>query len=400
MGRKTTRGGLEILELHKTQKEINRVKDGNKILDVYRGDHEGHIDVTEFDLFKKNIFRKIIDKKIGVLYQTEPRREIKKSGHKTLFQNAIEKGLTKEMRGIMRSIELFGACHVDWVNGEMYTPMEVYQGEDGRIMTMRRNQDADKTFQWVYDENAVYVFVDKKAESVKPAGRLVCYQKEENDYQRVKELADLQLEVTKLGTFLKVATVLQSVDQIFTDDNELKSMDMSPEVINFKNRDSKIETVHFGADLLQIRENYREAQEAMYEIAGVPRVAVVGDVSSRSAKELMAKWYPMVETYKTLCGEYAKVESAVVSDKMWYQHGKSIEADGYTVMYDKDFLPTVERDKDLAQWQLENNVITIKTLVREENPTLTEKEVDALLEANVAENKKHKPKITEARIGA
>lgn len=398
MGRKNPKAGLQILELHKTDREIARVKEGQKILDVYRGDHEPHVDVAEFDLFKKNIFRKIIDKKIGVLYQSKPRREIKNAGGRVLFQKSIEREMTRNMRRIMRSIELFGACYVDWVNGEMFTPIEVFHDDDGRTMTMKRNADAENTFQWVYDENTVLLFMDKTAYKQLQPAQLVKYEKEQSDYKRVKELAELQLEITKMGTFWKVATVLQAVDQVFTDDVELKSMNMSPEVVTFKNRDSEIETVNFKADLLQIRENFREAQEAIYEIAGVPRVSVVGDMPSRSAKELMAKWYPMVETYKTLCSEYGLIEGLVVRDQVGNLFGKKFDPAWYSVTYDRDFLPVMERKPEETKMKLENNIITLKTLLREENPTLSEAELDALMAANAKENQKFKPKITEAPV--
>jgi hypothetical protein len=122
---------LDILDLHKDAAEQRRIAQGQKILDVYQGDHKTYLKKISFDLWVVNCFRKIIDKKIGVLYQTEPTREIKKQAVKAVYEANIEKEMTGIMKEIMLNIELFGSVFVDWKNKEMFTPMQVFE-KDGR----------------------------------------------------------------------------------------------------------------------------------------------------------------------------------------------------------------------------------------------------------------------------
>lgn len=381
---------LDILEMHKDKDQQKRLAQGQKIDSVYCGDHESYLKNIGFDLFKINVFRKIIDKKIGILYQTQPTRSLKNPGDDAILKVNLECELNGLMRDIMRSVELFGSVWVDWKNKSIFTPMQVFE-RDGKKMVLKDSSDAKNKFQWVYDNTQVYEFEDKVEKRMLKSSDLIEYKKEEHDYKKTIELVDMQIELTRIATFLKVATVLQCVDQVFTDDNALTTINMSPEVINFIARDSKIHVVHFKADLVSIRATYLEIKSALYEMSGVPEVSVVGDVASRSAKELIAKWYPLVETYRGLAQEYEVLEKKVVVDIFSNIYNTVINESDYEIIFDKDFLPKEKRTPEGAEFELKNNIITVKSLLKEENPVLSDAEIDILLEKNIETNKKYKP---------
>ena len=125
-------------------------------------------------------------------------------------------------------------------------------------------------------------------------------------------------------------------------------------------------------------------EDKLYETSGIPKVSIVGDAESKSGKELIIKWSPLVDVFKDKSNRYEKYELDLANKILEINDLPLI--DEVKVYYPKESLLPLSDDLADITLKLKLGLITPIDVLIQENPTLTEAEAEALILENLEFN--------------
>jgi len=134
-------------------------------------------------------------------------------------------------------------------------------------------------------------------------------------------------------------------------------------------------------------------EEKLYETTSIPKVSVVGDADSNSGKELLIKWYPLIQTFREKALRYQKYELDLANMILKVANMEPIK----NVIVDwaeESILPLnsdTEDMEDLFKW----GIATPADMIQRRDPTLTDIEAEAEAMANVVYNKQINPRLED-----
>lgn len=379
---------VHSLKLYQTAEAKQRAAEGRKILDVYNGDIKQYTNITDFEIWPYNIFRLCLRKRRELLYRTEPNRTYPKE-METLIKKRYG-NLTEIMKKIMIKIEMYGAVYIDWDETRIFAPWQIHESKEGyKIAT---TEDAKNVFQWVYDERQTYFFRDGEKTSQKENFYgLKKYNKfEENN---LLHEAEMQIEYTKIATILKESYKVGLSAHGTTTDLELTQKDIYPGSMHLLEEGQTYKTHSYEVPMQSALLVFEEYKQNLHNTLGIPEVTITGDAKSFSAKHLYAKWLPVIETYNALAQEYSIIEKKIIEDL----EGVQIDEADYNVAYDTQQLTLLTQESEDINFELRNNLTTLRDLLRRKYPALTENEIDEKLKSNIKENKENRPKLDDEK---
>jgi hypothetical protein len=140
----------------------------------------------------------------------------------------------------------------------------------------------------------------------------------------------------------------------------------------------------FNPKIMDALENIKWTEQKMFELSSVPKVSVVGDDKASSGKELMIKWYPLLQIFKEKSLRFEKYELNLANMILKVNGLEPIE--GLKVKYPEEAILPYSPTSD----ELEKNVkFGIQTPIDELlriDPTLDEKEAETIIRANLEFN--------------
>ena len=127
-------------------------------------------------------------------------------------------------------------------------------------------------------------------------------------------------------------------------------------------------------------EEIRYLEKALYETTGIPKVSIVGDEKSNSGKELMIKWFPLIQAYREKALRYEQYELDLANMILKVAGYESIAS--LNVKYpEENILPSIS-DTDDAEFNFKYGISTPIDEVLRLDPTMDEAEAEALVRSN------------------
>jgi len=146
------------------------------------------------------------------------------------------------------------------------------------------------------------------------------------------------------------------------------------------------------ADVLElnpkIEETLKEIQyleEKVYETACIPKVSVVGDQKASSGKELLIKWYPLIQIFKEKTLRYQQYELDLAN--MILKVNGLEPLDDILVKYPEEALMPLSPESEELRERIRLGISTPIDAVLQNDPTMDEAEAEALVRSNMDFNK-------------
>ena len=133
-------------------------------------------------------------------------------------------------------------------------------------------------------------------------------------------------------------------------------------------------------------------EEKIYETSNVPKVSVIGGAEARSGRELIIRWFPLIQIYAEKRIRFEKYELALANmilDVMDMPH-----VDGVKVVYPEGGILPVNADEDNLERDIRLNVRTPVDELLRKDPTLTPEEALLIYIDNLEINKMNQPVAT------
>jgi hypothetical protein len=142
---------------------------------------------------------------------------------------------------------------------------------------------------------------------------------------------------------------------------------------------AKATVLNFSPKIMDTLKTIEYLEEKTYETSSVPKVSIVGG-QGNSGRELLIKWYPLIQVYHDKTIRYEKYEKNLMNtilklvglEPVDYLKVNFIEA---------DVLPLSKED-DTIDTDIKMNIITPIDLLIRKDPDLTEEEAQSILMSN------------------
>jgi len=150
------------------------------------------------------------------------------------------------------------------------------------------------------------------------------------------------------------------------------------------------------ADVLQLNpkieealENIKWLEQKSFELSGVPKVSVVGDDKASSGKELLIKWYPLVQIFKEKSLRYEKYELNLAN--MILQINGLEPVKDLNVKFPEEAILPYSPEADELETNIKLGIATPMDKLLKDDPSLAETEAEAQVRANIDFNRSLNP---------
>lgn len=134
----------------------------------------------------------------------------------------------------------------------------------------------------------------------------------------------------------------------------------------------------------------------IYETSSIPKVSIVGDVESKSGRELLIKWAPLVQVFKDKASRYEDYELKLAN--MILQVNDMPLLNSLKVEYPEEkLLPLTNSIQDIVE-EMSIGLTTPAEELQKRNPLLTDEEVEVEIATNISYNTGIQPKAPEVPV--
>jgi hypothetical protein len=156
-------------------------------------------------------------------------------------------------------------------------------------------------------------------------------------------------------------------------------------------------TLTLAPKITETLEETQYLEKLLYESTGIPKVSVVGDEKSNSGRELLIKWYPLIEIFSEKALRYQKYETQLANMILKVAGMEPIKA--INVKYpEESILPSVADQAEL-EFKFKYGISTPIDEVLTLDPSLSEQEAEALVMANKTFNSQLIPAVDPLQQG-
>lgn len=121
-------------------------------------------------------------------------------------------------------------------------------------------------------------------------------------------------------------------------------------------------------------------EEKVYETTSVPKIAVVGGGQAKSGKELIIRWFPLLQVFREKANRYQAYELQL-ANLILRVTGRP-ELVSLTCNYPEESILPFSSDEDTLEREIRLNVKTAVDEILRRDPTLEETEAEAIVLAN------------------
>jgi len=145
---------------------------------------------------------------------------------------------------------------------------------------------------------------------------------------------------------------------------------------NVLNLDPKIE---------ESLEQLKWIEQKAYELSSIPKVSVVGDEKASSGKELMIKWYPLMQIFKEKSLRFEKYELNLANMILKINGLEPIK--NLNVKYPEEAILPYAPEREELETNIKFGIQTPVDRLLKDDPSLSEAEAEAMIRANMDFNK-------------
>lgn len=138
-------------------------------------------------------------------------------------------------------------------------------------------------------------------------------------------------------------------------------------------------------------EEIQYLEKLLYESTGIPKVSVVGDDKANSGKELLIKWYPLLQIFSEKALRYQKYETDLANMILKVAGMEPVKA--VKVKYPEEAILPQVADAPELEFKFKYGISTPIDEVLTLDPSLSEQEAEALVMANKAFNSQLIPAV-------
>jgi hypothetical protein len=140
------------------------------------------------------------------------------------------------------------------------------------------------------------------------------------------------------------------------------------------------EVLKLDPKILEVLDVIKYTEEKAYEITSVPKVSVVGNADATSGKELLIKWFPLLQLFEEKAGRYQVYELQLANCILRILGLPELQS--LVVKFNKDSVLPLSAADDSLEKDIEFSIKTPIDEVMRRDPLLTEEEAQAKVLAN------------------
>lgn len=145
------------------------------------------------------------------------------------------------------------------------------------------------------------------------------------------------------------------------------------------------EVLQLNPKIEEALENIKWMEQKAFELSSVPKVSVVGDDKASSGKELLIKWYPLMQIFKEKSLRYEKYELNLANMILSVNGLEPIK--DLNVKFPEEAILPYSPESDELEANIRLGIATPMDKLLKDDPTLDEVEAEALVRANLEFNK-------------
>ena len=137
-------------------------------------------------------------------------------------------------------------------------------------------------------------------------------------------------------------------------------------------------------------------EEKLYETSAIPKVSVVGDATANSGKELLIRWYPLIQSFKEKALRYQTYELDFANMILKVKGLAPVTA--ILIDWAEESLLPISTDTEDMEELFKWGITTPVDVLQRRDPTLDDTEAEAEVRTNVDFNKQLNPREAKPQI--
>jgi len=126
-------------------------------------------------------------------------------------------------------------------------------------------------------------------------------------------------------------------------------------------------------------------EDKIFDTSFVPKVTIVGDQKSNSGKELLVRWFPLIQVFKDKTMRFEKYELDLAN--MILKVNGMVEINNVIIDWAEESVLPLSHDTEDLQELFNFGILTPADVKMRKDPSLTEAEAEIEVSANIAFNK-------------
>jgi hypothetical protein len=146
------------------------------------------------------------------------------------------------------------------------------------------------------------------------------------------------------------------------------------------------EVLQTNPKLADVLEYIKFLEEKAYELSNVPKISVIGGGDGNSGRELMIRWFPLLQVFQEKGIRWSKYEKALANTILFVLGIEPLEE--LNITYVKSSILPLTEENDTLKEDIELGIKTAADELMRRKPELSKEEAEAVILENVAFNDK------------